>query len=145
MALRCAARGANIILSARRIDELKALGTACEAAGAGSAHVLGLDLTKMTSAAAEIRKASALHGSIDLVILNAGVDSRGAAVGTTDEALRRVFEVSSGPRFKQASDGTDGAFRRLTPLAQFGSAVLWRATCKKDFLASRHPVGGGFW
>ena len=69
----------------------------------------------MDSADSEVRRVAALHGGLDLVVLNAGVDSRGPAVDTADAALRRVFEVSGVAAAAASSRHTFRSLRRLTP------------------------------
>src|ERR671926_336939 len=79
-----AREGADVMLTARSEDKLKAAADAINAAGAGRAHYLAADLAKQTD---EIhRKAvEALGGPIDILIANTGGPPPGTAVDVQPE------------------------------------------------------------
>jgi short-subunit dehydrogenase len=86
-----AARGAHLLLSARRTERLREVAAAC--AGAASVEVLPLDVTA-EDLAAPVRDAEAVHGRLDVVVNNAGLGQRGSAEETDIAAVRRLMEVN---------------------------------------------------
>ncbi len=89
LAVEMAAGGARLILSARRLDKLKAVGEKC----GGEAHALPLDLSDIESLPARAAEAWDLFGHIDILVNNAGVSQRATALETApevDEAIMRV-------------------------------------------------------
>ncbi|WP_058836144.1 SDR family oxidoreductase [Luteimonas abyssi] len=67
-----AARGARVVLGARRLDRLEGLVEAITAAG-GTAHARALDVTRRDDVQAFADFALAQHGRIDVIVNNAGV------------------------------------------------------------------------
>ena len=67
-----AARGATVVLGARRVDRLQALAAEIQAAG-GKASVHALDVTSREGVQAFAGQALAEHGRIDVLVNNAGV------------------------------------------------------------------------
>ena len=67
-----AARGATVVLGARRIDRLQALVAGIEAAG-GKASARALDVTSRQDVQAFADQALRQHGRIDVLVNNAGV------------------------------------------------------------------------
>ncbi|WP_285415135.1 SDR family oxidoreductase [Pseudomonas sp. efr-133-TYG-5] len=67
-----AARGAHVVLGARRTERLEQLVSEIHAEG-GSASACALDVTDLQSMQAFVAFAKAQHGKIDVIINNAGV------------------------------------------------------------------------
>ncbi|MDQ0649786.1 SDR family oxidoreductase [Pseudomonas cedrina] len=67
-----AAKGAHVVLGARRIDRLEKLVSEIQAEG-GSASACALDVTELESMHAFVAFAKAHHGKVDVIINNAGV------------------------------------------------------------------------
>ncbi|MBC3304629.1 SDR family oxidoreductase [Pseudomonas sp. SWRI18] len=67
-----AAKGAHVVLGARRIDRLENLVSEIQAEG-GSASACALDVTELESMHAFVAFAKAHHGKVDVIINNAGV------------------------------------------------------------------------
>lgn len=67
-----AARGARVVLGARRLDRLEALASAIAAAG-GEATYVRTDVSKRTDVAALIQLACERYGQLDVLINNAGI------------------------------------------------------------------------
>ncbi|MFD1875237.1 SDR family oxidoreductase [Hymenobacter bucti] len=67
-----AARGAKVVLGARRLDRLEALASAITAAG-GEAVYARTDVSKRTDVAALIQLACERYGKLDVLINNAGI------------------------------------------------------------------------
>lgn len=92
MARAYAARGARVVLSARRAELLGAL--AAELGGPERARVLPLDLTDGAARLEAAEAAWAWRGGLDVVIHNAGVSQRARALETTLETTRRLMEIN---------------------------------------------------
>jgi NADP-dependent 3-hydroxy acid dehydrogenase YdfG len=67
-----AARGATVVLGARRIDRLQALASEIQAAG-GRASARALDVASREDVQAFAEQTLAEHGRIDVLVNNAGV------------------------------------------------------------------------
>jgi short-subunit dehydrogenase len=91
-ALACAlaARGARLILSARRVERLDAVRERC---GAERARVLRLDLADSASFPDAVHEAEQLFGGIDVLVNNAGVSQRALFAEMEPAVIRRLVEV----------------------------------------------------
>ena len=70
LAVQYGARGAHLVLAARRASELEAVGAASRAAGAASALVVPTDMDDEGAVAALVAAAGAAHGRLDVLFLN---------------------------------------------------------------------------
>src|SRR3984893_9200828 len=82
--------GAKVVLASRRIERLKELRAAIEAAG-GAAHVVALDVTDYASIKAAIAHAETEAGTIDILVNNSGVSTTQKLVDVTPEDFEFVF------------------------------------------------------
>jgi len=92
LALRMAAAGARLILSARREDRLRAVRIRCEERGS-KACILPLDLADIQSLPAKVDTAWTLFGGVDILVNNGGIGQRATAMETelaVDEIIMRV-------------------------------------------------------
>ena len=96
LAFALAKDGANLILSARREDELKRVADAVHKAVPSSAQpfVLPLDLTDTSTFEQKKNEAIKHFGRVDVLINNGGVSQRSLAKDTTLEVDRKLFEVN---------------------------------------------------
>lgn len=92
LAREVAARGAHLVLSARREVELREVAATC--GGAASVSVVPLDLADGASLATRAREVVARHGHVDVVVHNGGISQRARAVDSTIDVDRRVMEVN---------------------------------------------------
>lgn len=90
MAVLANARGARVVLSARRRDELERVRAAC--AHPQNVAVLPLDLTQFDARAAAC-EAEAFFGPIDILVNNAGISQRSLLVDTSMDVYRRIMEL----------------------------------------------------
>lgn len=84
--------GANVILSARRVDELERVKRSCNANDRIS--ILPFDLADADSLPAVAERALALRGGIDLLVNNGGISQRALAKDTKLDVDRRIMEVN---------------------------------------------------
>lgn len=90
MAVLASARGARLVLTARRRDELERVRATC--AYPEHVAVLPLDLTQFDANAAK-SAAEAFFGSIDILVNNAGITQRSLLVETSMDVYRRIMEL----------------------------------------------------
>ncbi len=86
-------RGARLILSSRRREELERVKENC-AGDPESIRVLPLDLAETEALPGKAREAIGLFGRIDLLFNNGGVSQRSLAVEAQMEVIRRVMEIN---------------------------------------------------
>jgi short-subunit dehydrogenase len=84
--------GAQLILSARREDELKRVQTAC--GGEPGARVLPMDVTNAQELPEKTRQALGMFSGIDILVLNAGITQRSRTRETDESVYRRLMEVN---------------------------------------------------
>jgi dehydrogenase/reductase SDR family protein 7 len=96
VALKLAAQGAVLILSARRADALAAVAAACTAAGAPRVAVVPLDLRAgpAAHAAAAAAASAAARGPVSYLFLAAGGTQRAAAEDTSPEVDADMFALN---------------------------------------------------
>lgn len=93
LAVACASRGANLVLSARRLDELERVKAACALVGHARFMTVSLDVTDdlaIDQAYFEIAKEM---GQVDWLINNAGISQRSLITETIADVDRRIMEV----------------------------------------------------
>jgi short-subunit dehydrogenase len=84
-----AARGARIILSGRRVNELQRVAGAV----GGEALILPFEATEFDALPGVVAKALAWTGGVDILINNAGVSQRSLALDTTFDTYRRLMDI----------------------------------------------------
>ncbi|MDP5053493.1 MAG: SDR family oxidoreductase [Congregibacter sp.] len=94
LALRMAARGSLLVLSARNESELQRVATLCREAGAPNVLVVPLDVSKYDTMEAAAQQVLAQFGQIDLLINNAGVSQRSFCVDTDFEVYRQLMNIN---------------------------------------------------
>ncbi|HVO31646.1 MAG TPA: SDR family NAD(P)-dependent oxidoreductase, partial [bacterium] len=92
ISLLLAARGYNLLLIARRADKLAETAKAAEAIGA-HATVLALDITR-PGAADEALTHARRHGSVEVLVNNAGFGMYGAFAEADREMLLRMIDLN---------------------------------------------------
>ncbi|HLJ88313.1 MAG TPA: SDR family oxidoreductase [Candidatus Angelobacter sp.] len=84
--------GANLILSARREEELRRVQGLC--GGESRTRILPMDVTQASELPEKSRLASAMFGGIDLLVHNAGVTQRSLVKDTDCSVDRRIMEIN---------------------------------------------------
>lgn len=92
-AMRVAAEGAAVVVSARRAERLAALVGDIERAGGRALAVPG-DVTSEPAMTALVARAVETFGRLDVMICNAGIGYHGPLDETPPEAIRRVVDVN---------------------------------------------------
>jgi dehydrogenase/reductase SDR family protein 7B len=94
-ALACefASLGANLVLSARRADELQRVARLCDVHKV-NVLVLPFDMVDLATHAQQVATVKQTYGRIDVLVLNAGVSQRSFVSDTKFEVYRNLFEVN---------------------------------------------------
>lgn len=93
LARAAAAVGATVVLAARRMDRLEALGAEIRAAG-GKAVAVAMDVAEAESIAAAFDEAERQVGPIMSVLANAGLNVPSSALGIAAEDFTKVIDVN---------------------------------------------------
>lgn len=88
-----AARGARVLIGARRTDRLEALADRLNAAGGRVAHC-ALDVTRQASVADFVRAAVDLYGRLDVLVNNAGIMPLSPLAALKVEEWDRMIDVN---------------------------------------------------
>lgn len=94
LAYELARRGAKLILSARRKEELDRVKKNCTASEQEEIHILTLDLTRPETLEASTQDAIKAFGHIDVLINNGGISQRSFVQETSLDVYRRLMEVN---------------------------------------------------
>jgi NAD(P)-dependent dehydrogenase (short-subunit alcohol dehydrogenase family) len=92
-ALAFAARGARIVIGARRLDLLEELAAEVRGRG-GEALALSLDVAERDQVTAFVGAAVDRHGRLDVLVNNAGYGVRGTVAATPADAYERLMRVN---------------------------------------------------
>jgi short-subunit dehydrogenase len=111
LAYELASRGARLVLSARRREELERVRAAC--ARPDDHAVVPLDLADPASLAAAARDVLARLGTPDVVVHNGGVSQRARAEDTELAVVRRLLEVDFRSAYSAAKHALHGWFESL--------------------------------
>jgi NAD(P)-dependent dehydrogenase (short-subunit alcohol dehydrogenase family) len=95
-ALEAASAGASLVVSGRRRDALDETVKECLARGAQAAVALDFDLEDDAARKAACGRLTALVGTPDAVVLNAGMTQRSTFLSTSPEAFDRVMKLDFG-------------------------------------------------
>jgi len=94
LAYELARRGARLILSARRREELERVRSNGAATARQNIHILPLDLTQSDTLETATENAIKIFGHVDILINNGGISQRSFVQETTFEVYRRLMEVN---------------------------------------------------
>lgn len=93
MAYQLCAKGAKMILSARREEELVRVKNACKGTWADQIKILPLDLSKAEELESKAQEAEGYFGHIDILINNGGISQRALVKDTDMSVYRKIMEV----------------------------------------------------
>ncbi|HET9483971.1 MAG TPA: SDR family oxidoreductase [Xanthomonadales bacterium] len=91
LARTAAARGAKLVLTARREAELERVKASCPRPG--DVAIVTADLAALDDAAALAARAGAPFGPVDVLVNNAGISQRTEALETDMASYRKLFEI----------------------------------------------------
>lgn len=91
LAYEFAARGARLLLSARRTERLERV---ARSSGARDADVIALDLSKLDELPGKVAHVLKTYGPIDVMVHNAGVGQRSSVLETDFAVDRRMLEIN---------------------------------------------------
>jgi len=112
--------GAAVVLAARRIEKLKDLRAQIEGEG-GDAHVVGLDVTDVSSIKAAVAHAETEMGSIDILVNNSGVSTTQRLQDVAEEDFDYVFDTNVRGAFFVAQE----VGKRMLARAQGAAPGSW--------------------
>jgi len=137
-------KGAKVILSARRKEELEKVKQACTKPE--QVFVLPLDLNDIASFQAKVEEAANAFGNIDVLFNNGGVSQRSLAWETSLEVDRQIMEINFFgtvalskallPHFMERKTGHYLVVSSL--VGKFGSPL------RSSYAASKHALHGFF-
>lgn len=146
LAYEMARKGAKLILSARRKDELERVKGNCIASAQPDIRTLALDLEKPEMLKLSTAAALQIFGHIDILVNNGGISQRSFAKDTSIDVDRRLMEVNYFgaitltknliPHFLQRRSGHFVVVSSVT--GKFGTP--WRS----GYAASKHALHGFF-
>jgi len=139
-------KGARLILSSRRKDELERVKGNCPSAAQTAIRILPFDLAQPETLQLSTEAAVQLFGHVDMLINNGGISQRGMVAATSLAVDRTIMEVNYFgaialtkyllPHFIQRKQGH---FVNITSLAgKFGTPY------RSGYAASKHALHGFF-
>jgi NAD(P)-dependent dehydrogenase (short-subunit alcohol dehydrogenase family) len=143
MALTLAGAGATVLCAGRTVKELEATVRAIARKG-GKAHVVPLDITDEAAVQAQVESIVWRHRRIDVLINNAGILYRAAAIDTPTETFRKTIETDLIAQFVVAREvGRHMLARGRGRIVNISSvmAILGRASVA-GYVAAKHGVVG---
>lgn len=93
MAYQLSNKGAKLILSSRRKEELERVKAACSGKNADDIRIIPLDLSDASSLPSAADKAIEQFGYIDILINNGGISQRALVQDTSMDVYRKIMEV----------------------------------------------------
>jgi dehydrogenase/reductase SDR family member 7B len=141
MALAAAQRGARLVLSARRAQELERVRGQC--ANPAEVAVLPLDLTAFDPLEAT-RQAQSHFGPIDVLVNNAGMSQRSLVRDTTMDVYRHIFELDFFAPIALTKAVLDGMIERKSGHVVVVSSVVGYigTPLRSGYAAAKHALHG---
>jgi short-subunit dehydrogenase len=94
LAYELARKGAKLILSARRQEELERVKQHCDSAAQSNIRILTVDLAQPDTLEPATQSAIQIFGQVDVLINNGGISQRSLVQETSLEVYRRIMEVN---------------------------------------------------
>ena len=136
------ARGARLILSARRVEELKRVQANCS--HPELVDILPMDLSKVNEMVAKVDWVIAQKGQIDILVNNGGISQRSEAKDTDLSVYRDIMEVNffgtihlSNLVMKHFLERNEGQFVIISSITGIVGLPLRTA-----YTASKHAIEG---
>lgn len=94
MAYQLSKKGAKLILSSRRENELERVKNACSGKNAGEIKIVVLDLADADSLVSKADEALSFYGYVDILINNGGISQRATVLDSSMDVYRKIMEVN---------------------------------------------------
>lgn len=139
-------RGARLILSSRKANELERVKSELVGGDAKKATILPIDLSHSDKLADKARAAMAIFGRIDILVHSGGISQRSMALDTDEKVLRRVMEINffAAVRLTQEvlPSMIENGYGHIVPISslvgKFGTPY------RSGYAASKHALHGYF-
>lgn len=143
LAVELAARGADLLLTARRVEALEQTQQQVAERGGRATLVVG-DLAAAETRAALVAAVESTWGALDILVNNAGVGARGPFKDAGAERLRRIMEVNFLAPCELIRDCLPLLGRGRQPLIANVSSVLGHraAPNRSEYCASKFAMHG---
>ncbi len=144
LAYELARRGAILVLSARRSDQLEQVRARCDRAD--EHMVLPLDLTQSESLPAAAEQVEHELGRIDILINNGGISQRGTVAETKLDVDRRIMEVNYMGTVALTKAVLPGMLDRRKGQVVVISSIVGKigTPLRSAYAASKHALHGFF-
>lgn len=138
-------KGARLILSARRTDELERVKSNCKG-DADNIAVLPLDLTDTDLLAGNAKQAESLFGSVDILFNNGGISQRALALDAELDSVRNLMEINFFGTIALTKAIVPGMIERGHGHVVVTSSVMGKFGTKyrSAYAASKHALHGWF-
>lgn len=138
-------KGAKLILSARRTDELERVKENCSG-DPDRVCILPLDLADQSSFAAKASEALAVFGRIDLLFNNGGISQRALALEAEMDSVRRLMEINFFGTIALTKEVVPGMIERGHGHVIVTSSVMGKigTRYRSAYAASKHALHGWF-
>lgn len=138
-------RGARLILSSRRNEELQRVRENCKG-DTSQIHIITLDLVQAEELGGKAREALSLYGHIDYLFNNGGISQRSNAVDTKPEVLRRVMEINFFGTVALTKAVLPSMIERNSGHIVVTSSVMGKfgTRLRSSYAASKHALHGYF-
>ena len=144
LAYALAERGARLVLSARRADELERVRARC--ARLDQHHIVPLDLAMVAADPAQAQTLAAEVGPIDMLFNNAGISQRALAADTTLAVDRLLMEVNYFGTIALTKAVLPGMMARKTGHIVTVTSVAGKlgTPMRSGYAAAKHALHGFF-
>ena len=142
LTIAAASKGAKLIISSRRADELERVKQRCK--HPEDVSIVTLDLADADSIAIKAEEAEKKYGKIDILINNGGISQRDKALNTSLDVDRRLMEINYFGTIALTKAVTPGMIQR-----KFGHQVVITSAVgiistplRSSYAASKHALHG---
>lgn len=138
-------KGAHLILSSRRVEELERVKEACENSDE-TVRILPLDLAETDTMEQKAAEAKELFGSLDMLINNGGISQRAYAVDAKLDTIRKIMEVNFFGTVALTKAVLPGFIEQKSGHIVVISSVMGKIGTKyrSTYAASKHALHGWF-
>jgi dehydrogenase/reductase SDR family protein 7B len=134
---------ARLILSARSKDKLEEVAESCRQKGAATTAIISFDLANDDEVDEACKKALALYGAIDLLLLNAGVSQRAFVSETTIDTFDRIMKINYLSNVRITINVLKPLLKNKGQIAVVSSLVgKFGSPYRSGYSASKHALHG---